>query len=266
MTRRKAFTLVELLVVIGIIAALVAILLPSLRKARETARVVSCASNLHQWGAILHMYYIDNKGQLPESFCFGGTGSVGRYPGSWYGSSNSLGAISAEMMSRYVPGVDLTNQRVAKIWICPSVAGSYDVDKYITGTWAANGFFESNYGYFGRSEKWPNALTQPLDITANALRADRVLMADHLFFWGPGPGWDYNHGKNGPSISDPAFAGFHDLGPPLITGINILNGDGSVRWKLREDLDPVRMQNFTLPANANLPRVKAVNPASSTFY
>ena len=67
MTRRRAFTLVELLVVIGIIVLLIAILLPTLKAARERANRIKCASNLRQIGIALRIYAHDNKGHFPRT-------------------------------------------------------------------------------------------------------------------------------------------------------------------------------------------------------
>jgi prepilin-type N-terminal cleavage/methylation domain-containing protein len=71
--RRAAFTLVELLVVIGVIAVLIAILVPTLSKARQQAWRVKCISNAKQLGTALHMYANDNRASLPASNWDGGT-------------------------------------------------------------------------------------------------------------------------------------------------------------------------------------------------
>ncbi|HEY7115333.1 MAG TPA: type II secretion system protein [Tepidisphaeraceae bacterium] len=126
--RFVGFTLVELLVVIGVIALLISILMPALSKARKQALKTNCMSNLRSIGQALQIYAGENKGKLPAT----------------YGGGNWLWDLPIETRDRII-----SSGCLRKVLYCPSYP-EQDVD----GLWN----FDPNFsvlGYFFLLQRIP---------------------------------------------------------------------------------------------------------------
>ena len=66
--KKKGFTLIELLVVIAIIAMLLAIMMPSLARAKKQVQTMICRSNLKQWALVFSLYAFDNEDSFPQGY------------------------------------------------------------------------------------------------------------------------------------------------------------------------------------------------------
>jgi prepilin-type N-terminal cleavage/methylation domain-containing protein len=288
----SGFTLVELLVVIGIIAILIAILLPALSKARETAIRTQCGANLHQWGIALMSYSADNRSRLPITPYYGGAPSLLNQLELWNRSGSTTppprDQFEIDMFVKYVKGFktnapqtsssfDPTKSTLSGVWLCPAVNGQAAA---IPGWWwpGYSGNTWSHYSYFAGTSLWPitNVAslagttvpgtgpaqtyvygTNPTDLVDTRLAADRILMADATVWIGSNSGWCFNHAIRGGArpIFDSVYGTLVGSQSSIndCRGVNELFGDGHVGWKTLDATSKAKLA--ANPADVTVPHV-----------
>lgn len=159
MSRHRGFTLMELLVVISIIALLISILMPALKKAREQARVVLCASQTRQTTTALLLYSQDSDGGFP--IVEWGQGSA------FYDTAGGTAPIR-HYFGQGQPNTGSDHAGALKVLLCPSQGaieqGYVNYSANIIGTtyriaaghgnWAGGSAW---YGWAPQSHRWPPA-------------------------------------------------------------------------------------------------------------
>ncbi|MAE61928.1 MAG: hypothetical protein CMJ49_11300 [Planctomycetaceae bacterium] len=268
---RRGFTLVELLVVIAIMAILMALLLPVLKNAVESARVAVCASNLNTQHSSIHMIALDRpSGILPsgdaDHMPMGILPGTGGYRGDQYGVFNDdLNDYGYTLEAGQCPSMTPdTGYKIVKThWYHFGTSGLNGNNyKYTGGTGNGRVDQKPTYGY-----RWPNnfGLFVSLDVIVawgqhqgtkiknpEMPPSEAVYVSDTTYNDGNSyPGWYYG----GSGFIDPSChrdekvtnKTGRSIWPSQGRGANRLHADGSVAWFQMAEKNRMRGNHFRLP-------------------